>query len=573
MGRTSKRVHAPDSAAAAVQRAGRQKQQGTKLYKAGVYARLSTDRDMKKNESAEMQIEIAEKYAEDWNRNHRDKIEIVGRYTDLGKTGTNFDRVAFKQLMQDVRLGEINCVIVKDLSRFGRNYLEAGNYIEKIFPFLGVRFIAVADGYDTGTNGGNAGQMASEIKNLVNDMYAKDFSARAKLSLRQRREEGAYVGGPPPYGYEAYQEGRVRKLCPDGNTAEIVRLIYELFVETENCQAVADWLNKRRINPPSAYRKSGEVYCPPGAEYRGWNRGAVERIIKSETYIGALVQGKTSLTARKEENRIRKPKEEWVKRENAHEPLIDLKLFEQAQNICRRIQERTNSHGHPTKGCPIEENIFDKVLYCGVCGRKMTRNSHVKEYVDGRRERREGYFCLNSIGTKREHGTLTNRISKTELTNILSVLFQTEFTTWLKQQKEYVEQGQALVRQKQQELEQKLRQTDRQLLALSEEEGEKYMAYRMGKLLQEEYGRCRLWKDQRLMELEKQKEQYQERAKNLKQRGEAYLKAVRIFFKPNPQKRLTKDLMEILIKKIYVYPGKRMEVVLTYGDVWTKEVK
>ena len=129
------------------------------------------------------------------------------------------------------------------------------------------------------------------------------------------------------------------------------------------------------------------------------------------------------------------------------------------------------------------------------------------------------------------------------------------------------------MRQKQQELEQKLRQTDRQLLALSEEEGEKYMAYRMGKLLQEEYGRCRLWKDQRLMELEKQKEQYQERAKNLKQRGEAYLKAVRIFFKPNPQKRLTKDLMEILIKKIYVYPGKRMEVVLPYGDVWTKEVK
>ena len=105
--------------------------------------------------------------------------------------------------------------------------------------------------------------MASEIKNLVNDMYAKDFSAKAKLSLKQRREEGSYVGGLPPYGYEAYQEGRIRRLRPDRNTAEIVRVIYELFVETENCQAVADWLNKRRINPPSAYRKSGEVYCPP----------------------------------------------------------------------------------------------------------------------------------------------------------------------------------------------------------------------------------------------------------------------------------------------------------------------
>ena len=573
MGRTSKRTHAHGSAVAAAQGTGQEKQQGIRLYKAGIYARLSSDQDMKKNESAEVQIEIAEKYVEDWNRRHRDKIEVVGRYTDLGKTGTNFDRDAFKQLMQDVRLGDINCVIVKDLSRFGRNYLEAGNYIEKIFPFLGVRFIAVADGYDTGADGGNTGQMASEIKNLVNDMYAKDFSAKAKLSLKQRREEGSYVGGLPPFGYEAYQEGRVRRLRPDRNTAEIVRVIYELFVETENCQAVADWLNKRRINPPSAYRKSGEVYCQPGTEYRGWSRGAVERIVKSETYIGALVQGKTSLTARKEENRICKPEEEWIKREHTHEPLIDLKLYEQARNICRKIQERTNSHGHPTQGCPIEENIFDKVLYCGVCGRKMTRNSHVQEYVDGRRERREGYFCLNSIGAKREHGAVTNRISQTELTDILSVLFQTETAICLKKQKDYVEQGQALVRQKQQELEQKLWQADRQLLTLSEEEGEKYMAYRTGKLAQEEYVRYRLWKDERLMELEKQKSQYQETAKNLKQKGETYLKAVRSLVKLKTQRQLTRDLVEALIEKIYVYPGKRVEILFTYGDIWTKGVK
>lgn len=573
MGRTSKRSHVPGGITTVAQGASQGNQQGTKHYKAGIYVRLSSDQDIKKNESAEVQNEIAEKYVEDWNQHHRDKIEIIGYYTDLGKTGTNFDRDAFKQLMQDVRLGDINCVIVKDLSRFGRNYLEAGNYIEKIFPFLGVRFIAVADGYDTGVDGNNTRQMASEIKNLVNDMYAKDSSAKAKLSLKQRREEGSYVGGPPPYGYEAYQEGRIRRLRPDRNTAEIVRIIYEKFLETESYQVTADYLNERRINPPAVYKKSGEVFCSTGTEYRGWDKGAVERIVKSETYTGTLVQGKSSITARKEGNRIQKPKEDWVKRENTHEPLIDLELYNRALKICLRIQEQTRSHAHPTMGCPIKENIFDKVLYCGVCGRKMTRNSYVKDYVDGRRERKDGYFCLDSIGTKKGNCPESNRISKTELTDILSVLFQTEFATQLRKQKDYVEQGRALIRQKKQELEHKLWQMERQILALTEEESEKYMAYRTGKLIQEEYVRYRLWKDERLRELEKCKNQYQEEARYLEQKGETYLRAVRSLIKLKSQKALLKDIVEALIDKIFVYPGKRAEIVFTYGDILMKGAK
>ena len=146
MGRTSKRACAAAGAESIMPGTGQRKMQGVKCYKAGIYARLSSDRDLKKNESVETQIEIAKRYVEDWNQQHGDKIEIVGEYADLGKTGTNFDRDDFKRLMQDIRLGDINCVIVKDLSRFGRNYLEAGNYIEKIFPFLGVRFIAVQTG-------------------------------------------------------------------------------------------------------------------------------------------------------------------------------------------------------------------------------------------------------------------------------------------------------------------------------------------------------------------------------------------------------------------------------------------
>ncbi|WP_277935384.1 recombinase family protein [Parablautia muri] len=320
--------------------------------------------------------------------------------------------------MQDIRLGDIDCVVVKDLSRFGRNYLEAGNYIEKIFPFLGVRVIAVADGLDTGSRGSDTKQMSTamavEIKNLVNDMYTKDFSVKAKQHLKQRRQEGSYVGGPPPYGYKSGWDKKIRKLTPDENTA------------------VADDLNRKKVNPLSVYKKIGEVFFSQRqGEYKGWDKGAVERILKSETYTGKLVQGKSSITARDEKNCIHKAEDEWVVKENTYEPVIDTAMFGEAAKVRKKLRERTKSYLHPTERCPIGENIFDSVLYCGVCGRKMTRSSYVKTYADGRKARLDGYFCLNSGQTKVERCPVSNRISKTELVDILLPLLRIEFSVYL----------------------------------------------------------------------------------------------------------------------------------------------
>lgn len=316
-------------------------------WKAGIYARLSsnhgssTSGQAAKKESIEVQIEIAERFVKEFNQEKNGEgIEIKDCYTDLGKTGSNFEREGFLRLLQDIRLGKINCVIVKDLSRLGRNYLEAGNYIEKIFPFLGVRFIAVADGFDTGKEGNEKKQLDFEIKNLVNDMYAKEFSKKAKVQLKQRRAEGSYVGGPPPYGYRAGRSGKRRILIPDENTVVIVRLIYEKFVETGSYKAVTQELNRRRINPPSIYRKTGKVYTLPDEAYKAWDKSAVRRILNSETYAGTLVQGKTSITARNEKNRIRKPEEEWVITRDAQEALVEKELYQQAKELRQRIEEK-----------------------------------------------------------------------------------------------------------------------------------------------------------------------------------------------------------------------------------------
>lgn len=312
-----------------------------KRYKAGIYARLSSGQADKsftrysKEESINAQIEISEHFIQEFNKiNAGESIEVVKHYTDLGKTGTSFERDAFMQLMQDIKLGKIDCVIVKDLSRFGRNYLEAGNYIEKVFPFLGVRFIAVADNYDTGAAGNENKQMAIEIKNLVNDIYAKDFSKKAKVSLRQRREDGSYVGGPPPYGYIAVRNGKKRVLAADNKTSGIVKFIYEEFARTGSFAKVTDKLNERKVNPPSVYKRTKSVYYLNDSDnYKPWDKSAVVRILKSDTYFGMLVQGKTAITERNEKKRISRSENEWVIIKNAHEPLIDFDLYKKVVEI------------------------------------------------------------------------------------------------------------------------------------------------------------------------------------------------------------------------------------------------
>lgn len=557
MGRVSKRTFAP---AVEVKE--------TKVrYKAGIYARLSSDQDRKKNESVEVQVRIAEKHIEELNRKGTERIEIADRYIDLGKTGSNFNRDEFQRLMQDIRLGDIDCVVVKDLSRFGRNYLEAGNYIEKIFPFLGVRFIAVADGLDTGNRGSNTKQMATEIKNLVNDMYAKDFSVKAKQHLKQRRQEGSYVGGPPPYGYKAGWDKKIRKLLPDENTAGIVKHIFSLFIETGSYTAVADDLNRKKCNPPSVYKKTGKVFFDPEqGEYKGWDKGAVERIVKSETYTGKLVQGKSSITARDEKNRIHKTEEEWVVKENTHEPVIDTALFAEAAEVRERLHERTKSHDHPTEGCPIGENIFDSVLYCGVCGRKMTRHSYVKTYADGRKARLDGYFCLNGGQTKVENCPASNRISKAELVDILLPLLRMEFSVYLGKPKQYMEIVKEQLRTAGTLIDTKIRKAEREVVSAKEEERTKYVEYREGIIPQSEYVAYKMRQEGRLNDLNRQKEDLEADRKNLDAVSGKYLAAARALLRLNSGRELTKEVVESLIRKIYVYPGKRIEVEFAYTN-------
>lgn len=537
-----------------------------KAIKAGIYARLSSDQDERKNASIDSQFEIARQFVDDFNTRNSERIEIVEYYADLGKTGTSFKRNEFQRLLQDIRLGDINCVIVKDLSRFGRNYLEAGNYIEKIFPFLGVRFIAVTEGFDTGVKGNESKQLVSEIKNLINDMYAKDFSVKARVGLKQRREEGSYVGGPPPYGYKAVFENKIRKLVPDDNTAEIVRLIFESFVQHRSYASVLKELHTRRINPPTIYKKTGQAFFLEDSGYKGWEVETIKRILSARTYTGDLVQGKTSITAKNEKNRIHKDESEWVTKINTHAGVVSKELFEQAQDIRKEIAEEVANRKHHSDNYPIEENIFDDVFYCGVCGKKMTRTSRVTTYADGTVKRVDAYLCPNGKSSKVDSCPTSNTITKDALVDILSSMMQIEFKAYLEKAKSYKAMASKNIESAKVVMEKEQRRIEVEQTQLEGSIQKAYMNYRNGNLEQKDFVAVKLSVAKKQEEFVERLRQCEERKKDIEKLGSKYIKAIGALPILKNKSVWTKDMVDALIERLYLYPGKRIEVFYQFSN-------
>lgn len=547
--------------------------QSAKLYKVAIYARLSSDQDKNinnselANKSAKAQVDIAISHM-NFLVGSGERMELHGTYMDLGKTGTNFNRDEFARMMQDIRMGEINCVIVKDLSRFGRNYMEAGNYIEKIFPFLDVRFIAVSDGFDTGLKGNNNKSMIMNIKNLVNDMYANDVSKKAKIHLEQRRKQGSYVGGPTPYGY-TYEWVKTdsikkKKLIIEPETRPIVELIFDLFIQEKNYDAVTRQMNSRCINPPSVYRKTNVVFCPESEEYKGWNKDGVKRILHSATYIGTLVQGKTSMKGRSEANRVRIDESDWIVIKNSHEAIISKDNFDKAQSIIKAINLKSQSRNSYSDRLPLPENIFDGVLFCGLCGRKLTRHSNLVICKNGDEKRLEYYECLAAYKVQAEKNCQSNRISKESLLDTLFSVLRTEFSAYLKKPMYYIEENEKLGHQRKIEYEDSIRKISQKTERMEADELDLYSRFRSGEIGQEKYVKTKLKNSYEKESLEKYKKDMEARVKDLDREIGRQNRALRNMLKLNQSFEPTKELIDSFVDKIYLYPDKRVEIAFSF---------
>lgn len=339
------------------------------VYIAGGYVRLSADDRRKKGNSIATQKSIIQSLVD---ANH--DIHFHDFYIDNAKSGTGFERPSFQKMLQDAENGIINCIIVKDLSRFGRNAIDAGYYIERRFPALGVRFIAIGDDFDS--NEGDGGLMLP-FKNIVNEAYALDISRKCKAVQRQYIAEGKFIGRLAPYGYLKDPDD-CHKLVVDEEAAPIVQWMFNMAMEGKGPNEIARTLNDAGVLPPSRDKRArgiiGEKDETPIGRY--WNRTTVSDILADRVYIGDMVQGKTRQVAYKS---IAVSPEEWVMVENTHQPVIGRELYVKVQEILRNACLEAVEKRSPA--VPFTPSVFKGKVFCGHCGYAMKRCRQNKDGV------------------------------------------------------------------------------------------------------------------------------------------------------------------------------------------------
>lgn len=340
-----------------------------KFWKATMYLRISKEDTDKCNWSKESNsIANQRDLIQEYLKNHSD-IKICSERLDDGWSGVNFQRPAFQAMMQDIRTGKTDCIIVKDLSRFGRNHIEAGNYIEKIFPILGVRFISINDGFDSLNPKTFSDQILIPFKNLINDAYSRDISVKIRSQLQIKRKKGDFIGAFAPYGYQKSEENK-NKLVVDETASEVIQEIFRLKLLGMSADAIANKLNFLGIPSPLEYKKQLEMKFITYFQHNPhtlWSATSVLRILRNPLYIGTLTQGKEGTPNHKIQKKSIKPKTDWVIIEDNHEPIISKDIFFLTQQLLKSN----------TRTSPNEQTVhlFSGMLYCSHCGNLMIRKS------------------------------------------------------------------------------------------------------------------------------------------------------------------------------------------------------
>ncbi len=349
-------------------------------YKAGLYARLSEETEANRERATiGTQMDLLRKFVEE-----RDDMGIAKEYADISCTGTNFERPAFEEMMQDMRNGVINCIIVKDLSRLGRNYVETGNYIERVFPFFDVRFIAVTDGYDSDKPGE---ELLMPLKNMINEMYVKDLSKKMRSAYRAKWDSGEFCAGKVPYGYLKED----RHLVPDPETRDVVVKIFKMFLAGDSLKAISRTLSGEVVNP-SSYKKMKRGGQLSADDMTAWRSATVRHILTSETYVGDYVHNKQKRSKVEYVGKTKRPEEEWVVIRDTHEPLVSREDFNKVQEMLNKnVEEHRRTHGGNGFN-HAQFNLLGKRIVCADCGKVMgfrtEKNNHAnrtyrcKTYLD-----------------------------------------------------------------------------------------------------------------------------------------------------------------------------------------------
>lgn len=487
----------------------------------------------------------------------RPEFRVVSIREDDGFSGTDFNRPAFQAMMEDVKKGVINCIIVKDLSRFGRNYIEVGRYLEKLFPMLGIRFIAVNDNYDS-LEADTAHDIVVPFKNLINDSYCRDLSVKIRSHLTIKRKNGEFIGAFACYGYLKDKNNR-NQLVVDTYAGQVVKDIFRMKINGMSQYRIADALNEQGILSPMEYKKylgshfESSFKVNPKAV---WTAKAVTRILTNEVYTGVLVQGKQTTPNHKVKVRQEVDETDWIRVENAHESLIDRVLFDIVQNLM----------GRDTRTSPNETQVFplSGLVYCGDCGHPMVRK--ISRYT--KKEKADtaqtyGYFlCSEKCG---KGGCSWHRISENDLMGAVLGAVNLHIQKVLDVQEALKQIENAPSRQL-------MIQKYQERLSMKEEERKKaerlkigiYEDLKDGLLDKEEYQKLKAEFDSRIAEADTAVKELKRQITELEGSRSANAPWMIYFQQFGRLEQLTRWAAAIIINKILVYEDNRIKITFNF---------
>lgn len=390
-----------------------QAQSQEKVYRTAIYTRLSlVDNNKKDNEdSIENQVNIVKDFMKD-----KEEFKLKKIYQDNGYKGTTFDRPAFKEMLEDIQKNKIDCVIVKDLSRLGRDYIQTGEYIQEIFPFHNVRFIAINNDVDT-DNLNSLSNIILNFTNFSNNSYALDISKKSSQAVKMLREKGSYTGTYPPYGYKKIRDEKTKiiSFIIDEEVVNNVKLIFKLKLDGYSYSKIAKHLNELDILSPYEHLSSqGILKSRKNKIY--WHHNVIKGILKNEAYVGNMVQGKVKTSLLDGYKNKKLSQDDWVRVENTHQPIISKDEFCQVQEMLNQINIEYNSQ-KDYKDYKIED-IFKGKIKCN-CGGTYYLTTAVNKYKDQSTYIGHSYRCTTIKRSKKQVNCSVGGISSKYLNEVI----------------------------------------------------------------------------------------------------------------------------------------------------------
>lgn len=507
-----------------------------------MYLRLSNEDEGSKEESnsiGNQRILIKE-----YIRKHFGASQYsVKEYCDDGYSGTNFERPGIKELLEDVKKQRIQCIVVKDLSRFCRDYIELGTYLNQIFPFMGVRFIAINDNYDSDSHEGNTIEMDTAFKTLVYDLYSKDLSIKMKAVYQSKCENGEYIFGQTPYGYVKSKEERNQILIRE-EEAEVIREIFMMKAAGESNKKIARYLQERNIPTWTQLRRKTNN----SDKVISWNPSSITRIVSNRVYLGEMIYGKRSTNIAGNSSIIRHPQEEWKVIKNHHEAIVSEELFEQANKML---------HGPKKRDTSKKKHVLVGKMICGGCGYALSFKPKAS-------------YCKYSCFECSRHSLLKipeccTHFKADILEEIVLKRLNQELMIW---GDSYQQAGnmEAHYESVLRSLKEELRINKLELESVQAAKKSLYESYALSDMTAEEYKEQSGSLTRQVESLQEKLGELQEKISAIEQEYDVKKEDMKKIIRYSHMEELTEEIVDTFIKRIYLYHDKSVEIEWTFGE-------